>query len=176
MHNVYRLNYVMRIKTSLPGIHTRHERIAELESILATNKDELELCTFIKARISDLNNISEEFYIERLKLLDNATFHVITGLDDIALTHLENAVNPKKGKWIVEVKGDGTDGSVEVSAVVNGCHGHFSWGWADPMYKVITLSSNGTQSSCSYVDPRIIETAKSVAQEIVDRKNSGGLR
>lgn len=84
------------------------------------------------------------------------------------------ATTPRTKEWVLEVKGDGSDGDVEVSAVVSGCHGHISWGWDDPKSKVIVLSCCGTRLSCSYVDPRIIETAKIVAQEIVDQKNKEG--
>lgn len=41
--------------------------------------------------------------------------------------------------WIVETKIAAEGRSVEVSAVIEGCHGHKSWGWHDGITKHVVL-------------------------------------
>lgn len=91
--------------------------------------------------------------------------------DFLALKHKAEAEALERAEWVLEVKGDHTKGDIEVSAVIKGIHGHTSWGWSDPKTKIIVLSCSSTSSCCDYIDPRIIETAKAIALEIVNKKN-----
>lgn len=75
----------------------------------------------------------------------------------------------ERSHWVVEIKEAGT--TLEISAVIEGSHGHKSWGWHDGVTKHVVLSISNTLKKQAPLPKHIIDLVILEAQKICDEKN-----
>lgn len=130
-------------------------------------KDEIDPITELHPTMTEAQRVAAEVIAAGFKNLFDKTDWAAVAMEE--QRRKQEAID--RAEWVVETKISNDRRSVEVSAVIKGCHGHSSWGWHDDgKTKHTVLSVHSLYQQTPVLDS-IIALAEDEARRICRVKN-----